>query len=157
MKVRRSVSGCRSPAQALLWLTLAIPLFVSMAGLAIDGGLLLDSRRDLQSIADGAARAGATRLDMDRLRASGGADVELEPGLARQAARQYMDQSLVNTVHVWDAPPESDIEVGARRVHVQMRANIRTAFLRVVFIDNVPVEASAFADVQFGIHDGAGH
>lgn len=156
MKLRPGVSGRRSPAQALLWLTLAIPLFVSVAGLAIDGGLLLDSRRDLQSIADGAARAGATRLDTDRLRASGGADVELEPGLARQAARQYMDQSLLHTVHAWDAQPESEIEVGARRVHVLMHATIQTAFLRIVFIDSVPVEASAFADVQFGIHNGAG-
>jgi uncharacterized membrane protein len=53
----------RSVAQALIWFTLMLPLFVSMAGLAIDGGVLLASRRQLQSVADGAARAGATRLD----------------------------------------------------------------------------------------------
>jgi hypothetical protein len=29
------------PAQALVWLTLAVPLFVSVAGLAIEGGVLL--------------------------------------------------------------------------------------------------------------------
>ena len=46
----------RSAAQALVWLTLALPLFVSIAGLAIDGGVLLASRRQLQSVADGAAR-----------------------------------------------------------------------------------------------------
>ena len=64
----RALFHQRSPAQALLWMTVAIPLFLTMGGLAIDGGAVLDSRRDLQSLADGAARAGATRLDMDRLR-----------------------------------------------------------------------------------------
>ena len=154
---RRCCASCfRSPGQALLWLTLAIPLFMSLAGLAIDGGLLLDSRRDLQSIADGAARAGATRLDMDRLRASGGADVQLDPALAERAARMYLDQSLVKRAHAWVTPPETQIQAGARRVHVYVHASIHTAFLRILFIDNVPVEASAFADVQFGIHNGAG-
>ena len=62
----------RSIAQALVWFTLALPLFMSIAGLAIDGGALLASRRQMQSVADGAARAGATRLDVNRLRGSGG-------------------------------------------------------------------------------------
>jgi len=146
----------RAPGQALLWLTLAIPLFVSMGGLAIDGGALLDSRRDLQSIADGAARAGATRLDMDRLRTSGGADVELDSASATRAAGAYVEQSLANIPHTWDSPPHIQIEVGARRVHVVIQASVPTAFLRIVFIETVPVEASAFADVQFGIHNGSG-
>lgn len=146
----------RAAAQALLWLTLAIPLFLSMAGLAIDGGALLDSRRDLQSVVDGAARAGATRIDMDRLRASGGADVVLDSTAATRAAHAYLDQSLLANRHLWDAAPDAQIEVGARRVHVAIHANVPTAFLRIVFIETVPVEASAFADVQFGIRNGTG-
>jgi hypothetical protein len=39
---------------------------------------------------------------------------------------------------------------------VVIRANVQTAFLRIVSIDSVPVDASAFADVEFGIHDGGG-
>src|SRR5439155_24331327 len=81
-------------AQALVWLTLALPLFVSIAGLAIDGGVLLASRRQLQSVADGAARAGATRLDLERLRASGGADIQLDAALALEAASTYLDDRL---------------------------------------------------------------
>src|SRR5438067_11874096 len=84
----------RSAAQALVWLTLALPLFVSIAGLAIDGGVLLASRRQLQSVADGAARAAATRLDLDRLRSSGGADVQLEHALALEAAAAYLVRSF---------------------------------------------------------------
>src|SRR5215470_3459035 len=74
------------PAQALVWLTVAIPLFITVAGLAIDGGVLLNARRQLQSATDGAARAAATRLDTPRLRASGGADIQLDPTLADHTA-----------------------------------------------------------------------
>jgi uncharacterized membrane protein len=145
--------GRRSAAQALVWLTLTLPLFVSVAGLAIDGGLLLTSRRELQSVADGAARAGATRLDMDRLRGSGGSDVQLDQALASSAAREYVDER-VGQERIWQAPPTTRIVVASRRVQVVIQASVGTAFLRVVHIDVVPVAASAFADVEFGIRDG---
>lgn len=144
------------PAQALVWLAVAIPLFITTAGLAIDGGVLLNARRQLQSATDGAARAAATRLDMSRLRASGGADVQLDADLANRAARAYLDQAFAADAHSWQNVPRTEVEVGARRVHVQVHAELRTAFLQIVRIDAVPVEAGAFADVQFGIHDGSG-
>ena len=142
----------RSAAQALVWFTLALPMFVSIAGLAIDGGVLLTSRRQLQSVADGAARAGATRLDLERLRASGGADVQLDQTLAASAARTYLDEHLARDM-VWQTSPTVQVGVSARRVQVLVRGAISTAFLRVVHIDSAPVEASALADVQFGIRD----
>ncbi len=143
-------------AQALLWLALAVPMFVALAGLAIDGGVLLMTRHALQSAVDGAARAGATRLDTARLRASGGSDVQLDQSLARSAARAYLDEALAARRLAWDTVPDAQIEVGAQRVHVLVHASLPTAFLRIVHIDDVPVDASAFADVQFGIHDGGG-
>jgi Flp pilus assembly protein TadG len=145
----------RFAAQALLWLTLVLPVFVSIAGLAIDGGVLLASRRQLQSVADGAARAGATRLDLDRLRGSGGADVQLDQALALQAASTYLDERLAREL-AWQASPNAHVYVGPRRVHVLIQGTLRTAFLRVVHIDSVAVEASAFADLQYGIHSGDG-
>src|SRR5437868_13316623 len=105
----------RSRAQALLWLTLAVPLFVSMAGLAIDGGVLLTSRRELQSLADGAARAGATRVDIDRLRGSRGADVQLDPLLARAAARADLEDRL-RPEHTWQSGTDSQIDGSSRRL-----------------------------------------
>jgi Flp pilus assembly protein TadG len=145
----------RSGAQALIWFTLMLPLFVSIAGLAIDGGVLLASRRQLQSVADGAARAGATRLDQVRLRGSGGADVQLDRAAAGDATRRYLDDQLAHNL-VWQSAPSSQIDVDAHRVHVTIRGTLHTAFLRVVHVDNVPVEASAYADVQYGIHTGRG-
>ena len=145
----------RFAAQALVWLTLALPLFISVAGLAIDGGVLLASRRQLQSVADGAARASATRLDLDRLRGSGGADVQLDQALALEAATTYLDERLASEL-TWPATPVTHVDVGQRRVHVLIQGTLRTAFLRVVNIDHVAVEASAFADLQYGIHTGGG-
>jgi uncharacterized membrane protein len=147
MKSRRSV------AQALVWFTLALPMFVTSAGLAIDGGMLLIARRQLQSVADGAARAGATRLDLDVLRASGGSDVQLDPRLATEAARQYVAERAPLELML-DAPPTTAVVATNRRVHVEIHATLPTAFMRIAHVDTVRVEASAFADVQFGIRSG---
>ena len=145
----------RLAAQALVWLTLALPLFVSIAGLAIDGGVLLASHRQLQSVADGAARAGATQLDLDRLRGSAGSDIQLDRPLALEAASTYLDERLAREL-AWQASPVTYVDVGPRRVHVLIQGTLRTAFLRVVNIDNVAVEASSFADLQYGIRAGGG-
>jgi uncharacterized membrane protein len=145
----------RFAAQALVWLTLTLPLFISIAGLAIDGGVLLASRRQLQSVADGAARAGATRLDLDRLRGSGGADVQLDQAQAVEAASTYLGERLAHELG-WQASPHTHVEAGPRRVHAHIEGTLRTAFLRVVNIDNVAVEASAYADLQYGIRAGGG-
>jgi Flp pilus assembly protein TadG len=141
--------------QALVWFTVALPLFMSSAGLAIDGGVLLASRRQLQSVADGAARAGATRLDLERLRASGGADVQLDQTLATEAAATYLEERLARELQ-WQVAPRTHVDAGTRRVHVLIQGTLRTAFLRIVHIDSVPVEANAFADVQYGIRSGGG-
>jgi Flp pilus assembly protein TadG len=142
-------------AQALVWVALTLPLLMSTAGLAIDGGLLLASRRELQSVADGAARAGATRLDMERLRGSAGTDIQLDLARAEAAAREYVDER-VGQERIWQAPPTTQVGVTSRRVHILIQAGVGTAFLRVIHIDVMPVTASAFADVEFGIRDGGG-
>jgi len=145
----------RQLAQALLWFTLALPLFLSVAGLAIDGGVLVSSRRELQSVADGAARAGATRLDLVRLRDSGGADVQLDPTLAVTTARVYLAERLPAEL-TWQATPNVQVDATGRRVHVTIEGTQPTAFLRIVHIDSVPIAASAFADVEYGIRGGSG-
>jgi Flp pilus assembly protein TadG len=145
----------RFAAQALVWFTMTLPLFLSITGLAIDGGVLLASRRQLQSVADGAARAGATRLDLNRLRGSGGAEVQLDQALAREAASAYLGERLSREL-TWQASPTAQVEVGTRHVRVLIQGTLRTAFLRVVHIDSVAVEASAAAEVQYGIHAASG-
>src|SRR5258708_35818375 len=116
----------RFAAQALVWFTLALPMFVSIAGLAIDGGVLLAARRQLQSVADGAARAGATRLDLERLRGSGGAEVQLDQALALKAVSTYLDERLAREL-AWPAAPLTHVDVGQRRVHVPVQRTLRAA------------------------------
>ena len=140
----------RWAGQALVWLTVSLPLFISIAGLAIDGGMLLTSRRHLQSVADGAARAAATRLDVERLRTSGGVDVQLDRSIATQTAWAYLDDGLSKQARL-GVTSSARVTVANRRVQVIIEGSLPTAFLRVVHIDHVPVSAAAQADVQIGI------
>jgi hypothetical protein len=109
----------------------------------------------LQSVADGAARAGATRLDQDRLRSSGGADVELDRTQALAETQAYLADRLPREL-TWQTAPATHVDVSLRRVHVAIAGSVPTAFLRVVHIDSAPVAASADADVEYGIRAGDG-
>jgi len=133
----------------LVYLALVLPIFVAMAGLAIDGALLLTARRELQSTVDGAARAGATRIDVSALRQSP-AQIELDPSSARAAALGYLADSVPSNV-AWLSAPRVRVEVGRVRVGVEVDGELRPAFLRVVGIERVPLSASAHADLDFGI------
>src|SRR3981189_2758934 len=126
-----AVMRARSTAPALVWLTVALPLFMSIAGPSIRGGVLLASRRQLQSVADGAARAGATRLDLNRLRDSGGTDVQLDHSVALDTTWSYLNERLTRELE-WQAAPAARVDVGSRRVHVMIQGTLRTAFLRIV-------------------------
>src|SRR5262252_536581 len=79
----------RERAQALVFLTVMLPLFLAIIGLALDGGHLFAERANLQAIADASARAGAVRLDTARMYREGTGVVVLSPDLATAAARDY--------------------------------------------------------------------
>jgi uncharacterized membrane protein len=140
----------RSNAQALLFVAVALPVFVAISGLAIDGAILLAQRRELQSSVDGAARAGATRVDMQLLRSSGGSDVQLDIERARAAGTTYLQQTLPHAV-AWQTRPMWQIEVTRTRVRVTVTGQMQTAFMRVVGVDEMQVGATADASVQYGI------
>jgi Flp pilus assembly protein TadG len=142
-------------AQALVWLTVTLPIFVAMAGLSIDGALLLMTRRQLQSAVDGAARAGATQLDQELLRGSAGGHVQLDTAAARKATLEYLGNHLGRELP-WATAPRAEVKVTQQRVHVAVQGVVHTAFLRVVQVERVPVGATAFADVQFGIRGPGG-
>ncbi len=60
-----------------------------MAGLVIDGGMVLAAKRNAVNEAEGAARAGAQAVDVGRYRQSG--VVVLNADQARRAAQSYID------------------------------------------------------------------
>jgi uncharacterized membrane protein len=80
----------REDGQVLV-LTLVVGLgLLAILGLVADGGLLLARHRELQGIADAAARAGAGQLDEATYRASGGRTAQLDPAQAHEAAARHL-------------------------------------------------------------------
>ena len=80
----RGERGAVAPLVAMMLLGL-----LALAALVIDGGLLFAERRDLQGLADGAARAGAMAVDEDVLRETGA--VRLDSAAAQAAAERYLE------------------------------------------------------------------
>jgi len=75
----------------ILVLTVVVALgLLAVLGLVADGGLLVARHRELQNLADAAARAGAGHLDVATFRASGGQVAQLDPAQASAAARRQL-------------------------------------------------------------------
>lgn len=141
---RDGMSLCRSECgQALVWVAVMLPLFLSIIGLSIDAGTVFDARRELQNVADSAARAGAMQIDQNAYRTSSGAKVVLDPAIARQAADEYVSSR--------GAGFAATIDVGTGGVVVRVSQNVPTSFLRLVGIGTVRISATAPAAPRFGI------
>jgi len=135
---RRSEAG-----QALIWVAVMLPLFLSVIGLSIDAGTVFDARRELQNVADSAARAGAMQIDQNAYRSSSGTTVVLDPATARQAAAQYISSRGAGFAATIDVKPQG--------VVVQVSQSVPTSFLRLVGIGTVRISATAPAAPRFGI------
>ncbi len=128
--------------QALLMVAVMMPLLLSVIGLAIDGGLVLGARRELQNTADAAARAGAMQIDEERYRASGSTQLVLDRALARRSADGYLAGQDVQL---------DELEIGTRRVTVSVSQEVSLSFLTVVGFDVVRIRATAQGEVRYGI------
>ena len=134
--------------QAIIWVALMLPLFLSAIGLSLDGGVVFAARRELQNAADGAARAAAAQIDVQTYRESGGSIVVLDVPRARVAAVDYLVSQGAGVTALVDARP--------RRVVVQVSRDTPTAFLRIVGISTVHIEATAPVEVRYGVEQGNG-
>ncbi len=65
-------------------------MLLGLSGLAMDGGQLFLARRDTQSLADAAARAGAAQLDEVELRTNPDNPPQIDPIKAADAAQTYI-------------------------------------------------------------------
>jgi len=84
---RRRTGAVGAEGGQILVLTVVVALgLLAVLGLVADGGLLVARHRELQNLADAAARAGAGQLDVAAFRASGGQLVQLDPAQASAAA-----------------------------------------------------------------------
>lgn len=145
MTHRRLVDDSGQATPLILMFVLGI---VAVAGLVIDGGFLFSSRLSLQSMADGAARAGAMAVDEALLRESAGAEVVLEPDAARAAADDYLMRSGFQG-HV-------GVSASSTEVRVNLQMETRTLLLSIVGVRDVSVRAEATARPRSGIASGGG-
>ena len=134
----------RARAQALVFLTAMLPLFLGVIGLALDGGHLFAERADLQAIADASARAGAVRLDTARMYGDGTGAVFLSPAEAAAAARDYASYHGL-------ASDAIDTAADDQAVSVQLHSDVPTVFVKVVHIDSVTIRASSTASARYGV------
>ena len=121
---------------------------LALVGLVADGGSLFAARRDLQGLADGAARSGAMAVDLDVLRSSGGSRIVLSPSLARDRAERYLDSSGFEG--------SIEVETTQRTVMVRLSEQEPTGFLRIVGVTTFGVTASATASPRHGIEEPTG-
>lgn len=145
MTHRRLVDDSGQATPLILIFLLGI---VAVAGLVIDGGFLFASRRSLQSMADGAARAGAMAVDETLLREGASAEVVLEPDAARAAADDYLRRSGFQG-HV-------GISTNSTEVRVNLQRETRTLLLSIVGVREVSVRAKANAGPRSGVASGGG-
>jgi Flp pilus assembly protein TadG len=133
----REDSGQAAPLVAVSLLGL-----LAVIALVIDGGLLFAGRRNLQSIADAAARAGAMEIDEQALREGNGRTVELQPELAEMAMAEYLktegfDGSVTALADITHAV-------------VRLRTEHRTVLLSLVGISDFTITASSTAGPRSG-------
>ncbi len=120
---------------------LAAVLF-GVAGLAIDGGRVINARDRAYDVAEQAARAGANQINVETLRQNG--TVVLDQGAAQSAARAYV---LKNSGYTITGGSGST----ATTVTVALKATIPTTLLSIVNISSLNIEASATASAVSGI------
>lgn len=139
--------ACRRRAaqagQVAVFVAVLLPLFLAVIGLALDGGLVFSARRELQNVADGAARAGAMQIDVATYDATNGQTVVLDRRQATQVASEYIVSQDPRVAASIDAEPQ--------RVVVQAGRTVPTGFLRVLGIASVQISATASAEVRHGI------
>ena len=137
----RGERGAVAPLVAMMLLGL-----LALAALVIDGGLLFAERRDLQGLADGAARAGAMAVDEDVLRETGA--VRLDPAAAQAAAERYLETAGVDGTVRIDADTLS--------VTVDLQERRPTLMMGLLGVRTVDVAAHAVARPRVGIEEAGG-
>ncbi|MFN8472167.1 MAG: TadE family protein [Anaerolineae bacterium] len=129
--------------QAIVWVAVMLPLFLAVVGLTIDGGVVFNTRRDLQNVADSAARAGAMQIDQRAYRESSGQRVVLDGGAAQEAAAGYVASQGRDL--------SAEIGVEPQRVVVRVERTVPTTFLTLVGLSSARVTATASAEARYGI------
>ncbi len=141
--VRRVRRGRRDDgSMSVFVIGLSVVLF-GVAGLAIDGGRVINAKDRAFDVAEQAARAGARQIDVTTLRSTG--RVVLKQADAQAAAADYVTK---NSGYTLDGPTQ----ITATTVTVSLKATIPTTLLSLVHIDTIDIAGTATASAVTGIN-----
>lgn len=133
--MKRRQTGNRSESGQVLILTvLAMAVLLGMAAMAIDVGLFLHDRRNLQNAADAAALAGA-------------ADLPDNPVLAVIKAREWAEDNGIDLSSELELVEVRTTYVPNDTMHVAVKRDFSFVFGRVLGLDQANVGADASAVV----------
>lgn len=124
----------------LVWFALVFPLLLGMAGLVIDAGLLMASRRNLQNAVDGASLAGAHAIVQDQ----DGAEAEAM-ALQFLTARYGLDVELAQAY----SPPQNGPYAGEEG-YVEVIAELETSTLLIHLLPGAAKTRKAVARAVAG-------
>ena len=142
LKVFRTYRRDHERGQIALMLAAVFLALVALAGLVVDGGLMLLYYRIGRVTVDSAAVAAATQLDKVAFRESN--DVLLHADDACAAAYSYAIFNGRGVVSI-------SCSVEANLATVTGRVEAPTVFLRIFGITSVPFSVSATAELKYGI------
>jgi hypothetical protein len=133
-----------------------VVLILMVLGLGWDASNWFLAHRALNNLADGAAIAAASEVDVRAFYASGGRRVELAEGLAAATVRRYLDDVAgdsgvdavsVATVRVEQRPARLGGR-GGPRVTVELRAAAPVALLRYLHLRPAVIAGRATATAE---------
>jgi Flp pilus assembly protein TadG len=130
-QIRPGSKPCRSRGQVLIAVTVALPVLLGMAGLAVDMGRLYTAQSRLQAAVDAAALGGSMYLMTDP---------DCDNGAVANTVNDYLARNYSGAA-VTDLHPGS----GVRSVCVTAQANVTMTFMNVLAISSRDVTASACA------------
>jgi Flp pilus assembly protein TadG len=133
----------------ILVLTVVVALaLLAILGLVADGGLVLARHRELQGVADAAARAGAAELDEASYRTSNGRTAILNPTHAQAAAGRYL-----RTVRF---SGQANIAASPTQVTIGLSEVVRPIIFSSVGIGPIRLAVHAVARPRTGIAQAQG-
>ena len=125
--------GLDEQGQAVLLVVVVAVFALILIGLVSDGGLVLSQRRDLQGLADGAARAGALSANQNRSRS--GATADIDPVAARAAVSAYLAQAGFTG--------SADVLASTTQVTVDLSQTYPLAFAKLLGLSTTTLHATS--------------
>jgi hypothetical protein len=116
-------------------------VLLAFAGIVVDGGAKLTADEDAVALAQEAARAGATTVDVSTAFASG--SIVVDRRLALEAARRYLMGEGYDKFTVSAA--------GVRAIRVSVTITEPTKFLSLIGIDSFTSTGTATASLVTGV------